>query len=126
MDTSVLKVAGRRRRRKHSADFKAELIEACQQPGVSSAAIALANGLNANMLRRWVNDAEQRRSTVIAPSLAPSSRPALGVRSSATACAEAAGRHPHRSSTRRRQRLGRLAGERGTGVRDLDAREVLR
>ena len=51
--------AGRRRRRKHSAEFKAELIRACQQPGVSSAAIALANGLNANMLRRWVNCAEQ-------------------------------------------------------------------
>jgi transposase len=51
--------AGRRRRRKHSAEFKAELVKACQQPGVSSAAIALANGLNANMLRRWVNTAEQ-------------------------------------------------------------------
>ncbi|QFZ81923.1 transposase [Variovorax paradoxus] len=59
MDTSVLEPAGRRRRRKHSAEFKAELIRACQQPGVSSAAIALANGLNANMLRRWVNCAEQ-------------------------------------------------------------------
>ena len=59
MDTSVLEPAVRRRRRKHSAEFKAELIRACQQPGVSSAAIALANGLNANMLRRWVNAAEQ-------------------------------------------------------------------
>lgn len=62
MDTSVLEPAGRRRRRKHSAEFKAELIKACQQPGVSSAAIALANGLNANMLRRWVNCAEQPES----------------------------------------------------------------
>lgn len=76
MDTSVLKVAGRRRRRKHSAEFKAQLVEACQQPGVSSAAIALANGLNANMLRRWVNDAEQRGSTVTAASKAPSPNPA--------------------------------------------------
>jgi transposase len=62
VDTSVLEPAGRRRRRKHSAEFKAELIRACQQPGVSSAAIALANGLNANMLRRWVNCAEQLES----------------------------------------------------------------
>jgi transposase-like protein len=76
VDTSVLKVAGRRRRRKHSAEFKAQLVEACQQPGVSSAAIALANGLNANMLRRWVNDAEQRSSTVTAVSKAPSPNPA--------------------------------------------------
>ena len=71
-----MKVAGRRRRRKHSAEFKAQLVEACQQPGVSSAAIALANGLNANMLRRWVNDAEQRGSTVPVASKAPSSSPA--------------------------------------------------
>lgn len=71
-----MKVAGRRRRRKHSAEFKAQLVEACQQPGVSSAAIALANGLNANMLRRWVNDAEQRGSTVTAASKAPSPNPA--------------------------------------------------
>jgi transposase-like protein len=34
------------------------VIQACQQPGVSIAAIALANGLNANMLRKWVIDSE--------------------------------------------------------------------
>lgn len=70
MDTSVLEPAGRRRRRKHTAEFKAELIRACQQPGVSSAAIALANGLNANMLRRWVNCAEQPESAA-APARPP-------------------------------------------------------
>jgi transposase len=31
-------------------------VEACLQPGVSVAAIALANGLNANYLRRWVRE----------------------------------------------------------------------
>jgi transposase len=29
-------------------------VAACRKPGVSIAAIALANGLNANLLRRWV------------------------------------------------------------------------
>jgi len=29
---------------------------ACLQPGVSVAAVALANGLNANYLRRWVKE----------------------------------------------------------------------
>lgn len=33
------------------------MIRACRQPGVSVSAVALANGLNANMLRRWVADA---------------------------------------------------------------------
>jgi len=49
---------GRRRRRHHSIFFKAEAVGACQQPGVSIASVALARGLNANLLRRWVQEAE--------------------------------------------------------------------
>lgn len=44
--------------RRHSAEFKARVIELARQPGISTAAVALANGLNANMLRRWVREAE--------------------------------------------------------------------
>lgn len=55
MDTLVAKAAERRRRR-HSEEFKRQVVEACLQPGVSLAAIALANGLNANYLRRWVRE----------------------------------------------------------------------
>jgi transposase len=58
MDTSRVVTAGRRQRRRHSPEFKASVIESCRRPGVSIAAIALANGLNANMLRKWVIDAE--------------------------------------------------------------------
>jgi transposase len=50
---------GRRRRRQHSAFFKAEAVGACQQPGISIAAVALSRGLNANLLRRWVHEAER-------------------------------------------------------------------
>ena len=46
----------RRQRRKHSKEFKAELISECQQPGVSLASVALAHGLNDNLLRRWVKE----------------------------------------------------------------------
>jgi hypothetical protein len=60
MDTSfVVESPGRRTHRRHSAEFKAQVIQACRQPGVSSAAVALANGLNANMLRRWMREAER-------------------------------------------------------------------
>ena|SRR3982750_3487984 len=54
MDTLV-----RRRRRAHRAEFKAKVVSACRQPGVSIAAVALANQLNANLLRRWVVAEEQ-------------------------------------------------------------------
>jgi len=50
---------GRRHRRKHSAEFKAKVVAACRKPGVSIAAVALANSLNANLLRRWVVAEEQ-------------------------------------------------------------------
>ncbi|MFG6415626.1 transposase [Roseateles sp. DC23W] len=46
--------------RRHSAEFKTLVVELARQPGVSTAAVALANGLNANMLRRWVREADER------------------------------------------------------------------
>jgi len=52
----VAAAAGRSWRR-HSVEFKARVIELARQPGTSVAAVALANGLNANMLRRWVHEA---------------------------------------------------------------------
>jgi len=33
-------------------------VAACSKPGVSSAAVAMANGINANLVRRWVKEAE--------------------------------------------------------------------
>ncbi len=56
MNTKAAKSAPRRTRRTHETEFKAQVIEACLQPGVSVAAVALANGLNANHLRRWVKE----------------------------------------------------------------------
>jgi transposase len=56
MDTKAAKLAARRTRRRHEPEFKARVIEACLQPGVLVAAVALANGLNANYLRRWVKE----------------------------------------------------------------------
>ena len=50
---------GRRRRRNHSAEFKAQVVAACRRTGVSIAAVAMANGVNANLARRWVIDAER-------------------------------------------------------------------
>ena len=64
--------AARVRRKRHSAEFKAEAIKACLQPGVSVAAVALHYRINANMLRTWVTAheralAEQNRASMAAP-----------------------------------------------------------
>jgi transposase len=51
--------SGRRRRRRHSEQFKAEAIAACRKPGMSIAAAAMERSINANLLRRWLIDAER-------------------------------------------------------------------
>ncbi len=66
MDTTE----GGRKRRRHSAEFKAQVVAASRQPGVSMAAIALAHGLNANLLRRWVVEAPHSPKRAL-PAAAP-------------------------------------------------------
>ena len=58
--------AGRRRRRTLSAEFKAQVVAACSSPGVSIAAVAMAHGVNANLARRWVLEAERRGGGALA------------------------------------------------------------
>ncbi len=54
----TIEQVGGRRRRRHSDEFKAQLVAACLRPGVSSAAVAQAHSVNANLLRRWVAEAQ--------------------------------------------------------------------
>ncbi|MEX2332707.1 MAG: transposase [Pseudohongiella sp.] len=41
------------KRRVYSPAFKAQIVEACNQPGASLASIALKHGLNANLVHKW-------------------------------------------------------------------------
>lgn len=77
MDTKVDQVVetGRRRRRRYSALFKAEAVGACQQAGVSVAAVALARRLNATLLHRWVAQAERANAPIAIRSTAPRTEP---------------------------------------------------
>jgi transposase len=59
MNTMAKEAPVGRRRRKHSEEFKTSVVLACRQPRVSLALVALANGLNATMLRRWVVQSER-------------------------------------------------------------------
>lgn len=59
-----------RRRRQHAPEFKQGLAALCQ-PGVSVSAVALAHGVNSNLLRRWI-----KQFTGVQPSHAAIAAPA--------------------------------------------------
>jgi transposase len=40
-------------RRRHSDKLKAKVLAACDEPGASISGVALAHGLNANLVRKW-------------------------------------------------------------------------
>jgi transposase len=54
------------RRRRFDPQAKHELVQACLQPGVSVARIALEHGLNANLLRKWISKYESQVSHDVA------------------------------------------------------------
>jgi transposase len=43
-----------RQRKSYPKSFKAQVVQECEQPGVSVAAIAMRHGINANVVRRWL------------------------------------------------------------------------
>ena len=60
--------SARRTHRTYTAEFKAQLVAACQQPGASIAALAGSQGMNANVLHRWLKEhAHSGRHQLIKP-----------------------------------------------------------
>jgi len=59
-------VVGHRRngRCRYDPEAKRELVEACLQPGVSVARMALEHGINANLLRKWIHQYRENSSSV--------------------------------------------------------------
>jgi transposase len=62
---------------RYDAAAKAELVRRCLHPGVSVAAMALAHGVNANLLRKWITQSvrqgaagDVQRATLL-PVIAP-------------------------------------------------------
>jgi len=48
-----------RTHRTYTRQFKAEMVAAAKQPGASIAALAMQQGMNANVLHRWLKEHEQ-------------------------------------------------------------------
>lgn len=63
----------RRRRRDHSPELKRELVRQCLLPGASVSSIAMAHGINANLVFKWRREhlAAEAASTGIARASAP-------------------------------------------------------
>ena len=63
-------------RRRHGAEFKAQVLAACTEPGASVAAVAQAYVLNPNVVHRW----RRGRGTagVVLPDARASSMPTAG------------------------------------------------
>jgi transposase len=51
----------------HDAEFKTKVLAECQRPGASVAAVALAHGLNVNLLRKWLVGRGIKRTGLAAP-----------------------------------------------------------
>ncbi|MBK6639244.1 MAG: transposase [Rhodocyclaceae bacterium] len=62
MATKELKPALSRRRRHHDAEFKAKIVGGSLHPGITIAAVALANEINPNLLRRWIKEYQYRQT----------------------------------------------------------------
>jgi transposase len=43
-----------RQRKSYPKSFKAQVVQECEQPGISVAAIAMSHGINANVVRQWI------------------------------------------------------------------------
>jgi transposase len=58
-NSETSRTSTRRTHRTYTAQFKAELVAACQQPGASIAALAGQHSMNANVLHRWLKEHER-------------------------------------------------------------------
>lgn len=98
-----LKVACLRRdgRRLYEAESKERLIDACLQPGVSLASLALEHGVNANLLRKWVAQRIQFQGEVARPAsgsvVLPEAPGFVRVATSSLQAAQSSGSLPTRS-----------------------------
>jgi transposase len=61
-------------RRRHSAELKKQILDECARPGASVAGVALAHGINANVVHKWRRLSGNNRPAV-QPTFVPVSLP---------------------------------------------------
>lgn len=58
-------------RRRHSKELKQQVLAECAQPGASVAGVALAHGINANVVHKWRRQAAGELPAAPRPSFVP-------------------------------------------------------
>ena len=71
MERTESSAATQRVKRRHSVEFKARVVAACEARGASVAGVALAHGVNANLVRKWIIKKRRARVPTGAPGLLP-------------------------------------------------------
>jgi transposase len=66
----------RERRQRYSAELKAQIMAECEAPGASVARVAMAHGINANVVHRWRQLAREGGARRARPSMTPAAAPA--------------------------------------------------
>jgi transposase len=54
----------KKRRRRHSAELKEQVLAECDEPGASVAAVAHSHGLNDNLVHKWRRRREQAKAAL--------------------------------------------------------------
>lgn len=77
-------------RRTHSVQFKAQVLSDCRQPGASVSSVALAHGLNVNVVRKWLAGHGMKRcASAVQTAPAPLEFVPVSVSAPAAACVAA-------------------------------------
>ena len=72
--------ANQKPRRRHSEQFKAQVLAACAEPGASVSAVALSFGLNDNLVHQWRRGRGYRlKGATSASEVVSQGQPQLGV-----------------------------------------------
>ena len=77
--SETLEFPARRTHRTYDAQFKAEMVAASARPGASISALALAQGMNPNVLHRWLREHERSglHQLIAVAALQPANTPAI-------------------------------------------------
>lgn len=60
-----------RKRRRHSAELKAQILTECAAPGASVAKVAMAHGINANIVHGWRKLAREAGAVTVSQQFVP-------------------------------------------------------